>query len=329
MQPTIYFTDTHDPWYNLAVEEYLLNHLAADEVIFYLWQNQNTVVIGKNQNPWRECQIKLLDQDSGKLARRISGGGAVFHDLGNLNFSFIVPKAVYDLQRQLKVILTAVQSLGIAAEFQGRNDLQVVGRKFSGNAFCWKTQSVLHHGTLLVEADLEKLTKYLQVSSDKIRSKGVDSIRSRVINLSDCVPLLNIHHVAEALLQSFAQEYGPPHKQYSETGHLDAAEIRALYDRNASWGWRYGHAPEFDILLETRFNWGDLQLYFKLTNGNITHAQVYSDALDEAFISQLPCIFQGCKLNAQDLSERLQASTWNQSQKEFALEIANWLQSKL
>ena len=147
-----------DPHYNLAVEQYLLETVAEDQCILYLWQNENTVVIGRNQNPWKECKTTLLSQEGGHLARRLSGGGAVFHDLGNLNFTFLLPQADYDLDKQLDVIQTAVSSLGISTERSGRNDVLAEGRKFSGNAFYKNGNQAYHHGTLLVNADMDKLS---------------------------------------------------------------------------------------------------------------------------------------------------------------------------
>lgn len=134
-KPEIIYSQSFNPWYNLALEEYLLNGVSDNEVILYLWQNDNTVVVGRNQNAWKECRCKLLEEEGGKLARRLSGGGAVYHDLGNLNFTFLMKDSLYDLKHQLNVILNAVKMAGIEAEFSGRNDLVVQGKKFSGNAF--------------------------------------------------------------------------------------------------------------------------------------------------------------------------------------------------
>ena len=132
---TIIESDSTNPYKNLALENWLLDHVAEDEVILYLWQNQHTVVVGKNQNAWKECNISTLEADGGHLARRLSGGGAVYHDLGNLNFTFLAHKARYDVAKQLEVILRGLQRLGIEAEKSGRNDILVDGRKVSGNAF--------------------------------------------------------------------------------------------------------------------------------------------------------------------------------------------------
>ena len=134
-QIILYESKSFDPYLNLATEQYLMETVEEDACILFLWQNQNTVVIGKNQNAWKECRTDLLREEGGFLARRLSGGGAVFHDLGNLNFTFLMPQAEYDLDRQFSVIAEAVSMLGLHAERSGRNDVLAEGRKFSGNAF--------------------------------------------------------------------------------------------------------------------------------------------------------------------------------------------------
>ncbi|MEG0693587.1 MAG: lipoate--protein ligase family protein, partial [Oscillospiraceae bacterium] len=161
-----------EPYQNLALEEYLLHHVDEGECILYLWQNRQTVVVGRNQNCWKECKVEELKKDGGYVVRRLSGGGAVFHDLGNLNFTFLVRQEDYNLDRQLQVILKAVQKLGIRAEKSGRNDITVNGQKFSGNAFYSTNGHCYHHGTLLLNVDMENLTQYLNVSTEKLQSKG-------------------------------------------------------------------------------------------------------------------------------------------------------------
>lgn len=144
------------PYQNLAVEEYLLFHCDKNECILYLWQNRNSVVIGRNQNIWNECLVSKLEEENGFPVRRLSGGGTVYHDLGNLNFTFLVRKENYDINKQLDVILKAVKKLGIHAEKSGRNDILVHGHKFSGNAFYEQDDYCYHHGTLMVHVDLKK-----------------------------------------------------------------------------------------------------------------------------------------------------------------------------
>jgi len=196
-----------NPYNNLALEEYLLNHVKEEECILYLWQNEKTVVIGKNQNAWKECKIRELEEDGGKLVRRLSGGGAVFHDHGNLNFTFLVHKDNYDIDKQLDVIVRAVKNLDIHAEKTGRNDITVEGRKFSGNAFYTDGNRSYHHGTILISVDMNNLSKYLNVSRDKLMSKGVESVKSRVVNLKEYNPNLDIDKMKKELLLAFSEVY--------------------------------------------------------------------------------------------------------------------------
>ncbi len=258
-------TRTRDPWWNLAVEEYLLDTVEPGQCILYLWQNENTIVIGRNQNPWKECRTELFEFEGGRLARRLSGGGAVYHDNGNLNFTFIANLETYDLDKQVRVILDAVNSLGIKAEISGRNDLTADGRKFSGNAFCFRKNSAFHHGTVLVSADFAKLAKYLQVPDGKMRSKGIQSMQSRVVNLSEFEPTLTIETVAEALIASFRSAYDTtaPVEDAIKEGKAGREALEELYCKYSSWAWRYGEAPKFDVDMETRFSWGGVEIGFK------------------------------------------------------------------
>ena len=196
-----------DPYENLALEEALLSRVGEGELILYLWQNECSVVIGRNQNPWKECRTALLAEEGGCLARRLSGGGAVFHDRGNLNFTFLMTAGDYDLPRQLTVLERACQSLGIPARRSGRNDLLADGRKFSGNAFYKHNGKAYHHGTLMLDVDMEMVQRYLSPSKAKLAAKGVDSVRSRVVNLREFVPDLTIPQLADALIAALAEVY--------------------------------------------------------------------------------------------------------------------------
>lgn len=320
METRIFTTAVTDPHINLAVEEYLLD-AAAGQCTLFLWQNANTVVIGANQNAWKECRTRQLEDEGGKLARRITGGGAVYHDLGNLNFSFILPAECYDLHRQLEVILRAVKALGADGEFSGRNDLTAGGRKFSGNAFCHRKHASLHHGTLLVNVDMDKLTQYLNVSQVKIQSKGIDSVRSRVVNLSELAPI-TIDSMRGALIKSFNAEYGDAPVKSADDLQL-LPEVQKLIDKQRSWQWRYGNTLDFDAVLENRFSWGCVELCLALKNGIVTQAAVYSDAMDEEYIASLSPCLTGVAFDTKAMAQALSGV----SQEPQHAELLLWLDS--
>ena len=295
-----------DPYYNLAIEQHLLETVDAGTCVLYLWQNENTVVIGRNQNPWAECRTTLLEEEGGQLARRLSGGGAVFHDLGNLNFTFLVPQGDYDLDRQLGVITEAVRRLGLHAERSGRNDILAEGRKFSGNAFYKNGTQAYHHGTLLVEADMEKLGRYLVPSRAKLQSKGVESVRARVVNLRELNPEISIPGLKAALRDAFEAVYGL-NTQVIRPEELDAEAIAALTARNRSWEWNYGQRLPFSFQCEGRFDWGGVQLAFQVEHGTVQQAKVYSDAMDWALAPRAEALLTGSRFVLGDLQARLAA----------------------
>ena len=208
-----------DPYKNLALERYLLETVAKDQVILYLWQNKHTVVIGRNQSALSECRIQKLKSDGGLLARRLSGGGSVYHDLGNLNFTFLAPTDLFDEALQTSVILYALKLLGIQAEKTGRNDLLVEGKKFSGHAYYHTRNHSYHHGTLLIHADLENMATYLNPSPLKLKAKGVASVKSRVGNLADVLPGLSVEAVARALQEAFFAVYAGKAELALNHGH--------------------------------------------------------------------------------------------------------------
>lgn len=283
-----------NPYENLAVEEYLLLHCEDQECIFYLWQNQHTVVIGRNQNAWKECLITKLEAEDGHLARRLSGGGAVYHDLGNLNFTFLVRKQNYNVGRQLQVIIKGLEKLGIHAEKSGRNDILVDGRKISGNAFYEQGDNCYHHGTLMVNVNMEDLSRYLTVSRDKLKAKGVDSVRSRVGNLKDFQPDITIDSLKETLRSAFEEEYGL-RSETLEWNELPKDDIKERRERFSSWEWLYGRKLDFQYELETRFEWGNLNLQFQVGSGVIQDMKAYSDSLCPEIIERLPGCLRGVR----------------------------------
>ena len=321
-------TNTADPWWNLAVEEYLLGSQGKDEFILYLWQNQNTVVIGKNQNAWRECRTGLLEKEGGKLARRLSGGGAVFHDMGNLNFTFLMNRNDYNFEKQIGVIVKAVNKVGIKAEMSGRNDIVVSGKKFSGNAFCFKKNNAYHHGTILISADFGKLSRYLQVSEEKIRSKGIESVKSRVANLSEYKPGLSIDEMSDALIEAFEEIYGKSDKTWHDVDWMDRDTLLRLYEKYSSWDWRYGETPKFDIEFSERFKWGGVEIGLKLENGRISKAYVYSDAMDEEFIGMLPESLKGCIFVQDSMAGCILDLRVDKDKRSMQEDIAGWIKNK-
>ena len=192
-------------YYNLAVEKLLLNQELGAPHLF-LWQSQNAVVIGAHQNPYAECNLSKMQSDSVQLARRISGGGAVYHDLGNLNFCFIAPKELYSEKKQTQLIVQALFSLGLNAEISGRNDLTVNGFKFSGNAYYRGSKACLHHGTLLISSDLNLLGIYLAPPKEKLEKRGVKSVKSRVTNLSAINQSITLEAVKNAIINEFCAQ---------------------------------------------------------------------------------------------------------------------------
>ena len=281
--------------------------VGEDTCILYLWQNRQTVVIGRNQNAWAECRTTELNQDGGHLARRLSGGGAVYHDMGNLNFTFLVSKKNYDLQKQLQVIVTACQNLGINAQTTGRNDVAVDGRKFSGNAFFDSKGQAYHHGTLLVDVDMSMLGKYLMPSKAKLQSKGVDSVRSRVVNLKELCPSLSIERMKEEMLRAFQSVYGLQTEELSEEG-FDLDYVNRLQERNASWEWNYGKSLPATFACEERFPWGGVELRLQVEKGMVTEAAVYSDAMEWDIAEILRSALTGCRFSQMQMQEAINGS---------------------
>ena len=300
-------TDSVDPYENLALEE-LLFETQGEGATFYLWQNERTVVIGRNQNAWRECRVELLESEGGKLARRSSGGGAVFHDLGNLNFTFLLPKEHYDLVRQLGVIQKAAAKFGIETSFTGRNDLVLTptGEKFSGNAFRFSNNVALHHGTILISADFSRLGRYLAPSQMKLESKGVKSVVSRVTNLGLQNPALTVETMKQALMEAFEEEYGAyePHSW----DLIDKEKLEQKRQTYASWDWKFGTTPAFNVSLENRFDFGCFELLMNVKNGIVESTTCYTDAMDASLAARVEAMLTGCNYGSGALCARLLTS---------------------
>ncbi len=289
-------SDQTEPYWNIAVENFLVE--SAECVTLYLWRNRRTVVIGQNQNPYSEVNVEALEADGGFLMRRKTGGGAVYHDDGNLNFSFVVPKALYDQQRQFSVIQRAVESFGLHTELSGRNDILAEGRKFSGNAFSKGRVNDLHHGTLLISGDMSDLAHYLKPKPAKLQKHGVASVRSRVVNLAELNPAITPESIAPRLKEAFLSEYSE-YSEYSENSDfseiIKRPEVRALHDHFASPEWKYGRWRTFTAQHSAQFDWGGVELALTVdeSRGIITDVQIASDALDLAALDDARRLLTG------------------------------------
>lgn len=298
-------TDNVNPWHNLALEEHLFDTQEQTGATLYLWQNRNTVVIGRNQNAWKECRVQLLEGEGGLLARRSSGGGAVYHDMGNLNFTFVLPRKAYDLARQFAVLQRAVAAYGIRTEVSGRNDVVLSdgGAKFSGNAFRFTSDMALHHGTILLSADMEKLSRYLAPSKLKLQAKGIESVRSRVCNLCDVSDCITLDGMQSALANAFATVYGKFETVTEQA--MDAAAIDTLMEKYASWDWRYGKTPRFDITFATRFSWGEMEVLLHCENGCVNDCTIYSDSMDAAMPERIASAIKDAPFSPKAIAERI------------------------
>ena len=294
-------SDQTNPYWNIAVENYLVEH--ADCVVLYLWKNRRTVVIGQNQNPFSEVNVDALEADGGYLMRRRTGGGAVYHDDGNLNFSFVAPKALYDQQRQFGVIQRAVESFGLHTELSGRNDILAEGRKFSGNAFSKGLHNDLHHGTLLISGDMSDLARYLKPKPAKLQKHGVQSVRSRVVNLAELNPEITPESIAPRLRAAFEGVYGGCAEEVSFEDVIRRPEVRRLYEEFASDEWKYGKWKTFSAQRSAQFDWGGVELSLTIEDDIVRDVQMASDALDLAALDEARRLLTGADIKKRPPTE--------------------------
>ena len=292
----VVISNQYNPFLNRAVEQYLTEHQEEDTVTMYLWKNQQTVVIGYNQNPYSECNVQLLLDEGGHLMRRGTGGGAVYHDLGNINFSFVADKSLYNVRKQLSVIQDALLAYGLKAEISGRNDLTCQGRKFSGNAFGKGKKNNLHHGTILIKTDGAMMQRYLTVDKAKLMKNGVKSVASRVVNLSELVPELTSESIKQPLIASFEKVYGGKATMLDFDTLINKKEVQAIREHIASDDFLFGRWRQFKTTKKAQFPWGnvDIALHIDEAKAVITDIQIASDCLDTEMIERAEKLLQGC-----------------------------------
>lgn len=271
----IYVSLETNPYFNVAAEYQLFQENGPDTGLF-LWQNRSSVILGRNQNVFAECDTNFLKEHEIFPVRRLSGGGAVFQDMGNVNFTFLSREDHADIDRYLKVLGNAVLSLGVECTFSGRNDMLAGGKKFSGHARFADCGHLLYHGTIMISVDIDLLTGALKPSFLKLNSKGIHSVRSRVVNLSQLNGDITPAGVEDAMIKAFAAEYGAE----VPVRHISRENMKpSLYEKIKKDDWIYGEAPDFDLSFEKKLSFGNVSVSADISGGIVSRLKIYTDSL--------------------------------------------------
>lgn len=281
----IIINKSNDPLLNLSRELVLLETSKKDDRSLYLWQNSPVVVIGKNQNPFKECNLKYMNENNIKLARRPTGGGAVYQDLGNSCWTFVSREI--NTQENFNYLRKTLEIYGIKANTSGRNDLEVDGKKISGSAFRKQGESSIHHGTMLLSVDTHRLTKSLTVDKSKLDAKGVDSVRSRVMNLCSIIPWLNHEKFCKSLVDVY-QQYNRNCEIVTEdtSDLLRDPLVKEKYELLSSDEWLYGECSDANVTYSKKFDWGLFDIKVVMEDGKFKDVLVYTDCLLTDFVDE-------------------------------------------
>lgn len=299
-----------DPHYNLAFEEYVFKNLAFEEEFVLLWRNGPSIIVGKNQNTVEEINMDYVKENNINVVRRVTGGGAVYHDLGNLNFSFIAKansNEKIDFKTYNVPIIKALEKLGVNCELSGRNDLVIDGKKFSGIAQSIIKGRVLNHGTLLFDSKLDTLSKALNVKRDKIESKGVKSVASRVTNIKPYVKEdIDVLEFKQILLKNIFEYFNEPVMVY-ELSDEDRKNIQKMVDeRYGTWEWNYGRSPKFNYKGYNRFAGGGVEVRLQVEDGLIENCKIYGDFFGKKDVKDIEYRLQGVKYDMDEVNNALQ-----------------------
>ena len=301
------WSESNDAAYNMALEQYVFDNLSDEQDVFMLWQNENAIVVGVNQNTAAEINISYVRDNNISVVRRLSGGGAMYQDLGNVNFTFISKGKgmIYDFSSFIEPIIKALARLGITAVATGRNDVTVDGKKFSGNAQYKKSGKIMHHGTILFDSDLTVLSKALNVSSLKLESKGVKSVSSRVTNLR---PLLqkdvDVKEFIDTLHNSIDEQFNLTTYILSDEDILGIETL--IQQRYSTWDWNYSKSPPYTMRVEKRFDMvGTIEVLVNVKESSIEDISFFGDYFGEDD-SSLKSILKGTRLLYNDLIAALE-----------------------
>ncbi|WP_160724699.1 lipoate--protein ligase [Bacillus sp. USDA818B3_A] len=297
-----------DPRINLAIEEYALKNLDINETYLLFYINEPSIIIGKNQNTIEEINTDYVEQNGIHVVRRLSGGGAVYHDLGNLNFSFITKddgESFHNFRKFTEPVVEALQKLGVNAMLSGRNDLEVEGRKISGNAQFSTRGRMFSHGTLMLNSEIENVVSALKVKKDKIESKGIKSVRSRVANISEFLTeKISIEEFRSLLLRNiFGGQDDIPEYILTEE---DWEKIHQLSkERYQNWDWNYGKSPKFNLQHSHRFPVGSIDVRLEVNKGLIENCKIYGDFFGVGEVSEIEKKFTGIRYEKSEIERVL------------------------
>lgn len=316
----VYLSASDDPWFNLALESRIFHTLDPEQQVLLIFKNRESVVLGRFQNPWIECRMDILEEEKVCLVRRESGGGTVFHDPGNINFSFMSGKAGYDRDSYFNILIAALRRIGIPADRTGRHDITVEGKKVSGSAFRHIADRSYHHCTLLVDSDLTRLSHFLKPAANSLESKGIASVRSEVANLKEFVPSVTAAAVIDEVSAEFLQRYGGAAgagRDDDRSGDESSIEVveKGRWARDPcfikacselkSWDWIFGKTPPFTQRLSGPFGGGNLEAVIESRHGLIEKVTVVSDVLHPELITAVTEALQNIPYSSKEVQEAL------------------------
>ncbi len=315
------FHESTDPFFNIATDEYIFKHFEED--CFMLWRNDNAIIVGKHQNTLAEINVDYVKEKNISVVRRLSGGGAVYHDLGNLNFTFTHSGKgddMVDFQKYTQPIIEVLNDLDVPAKFEGRNDITILGKKFSGNAEHVFKNKVLHHGTILYASEMKDVSGALKINPLKYKDRAVKSIPKRVTNVSE-------HLKVDLSLEDFTQKImdhvlktNPDSYLYKFTDEDLAAIQKIRNEKYATWEWNYGHSPSYDLRNGVRTNGGTLEINLNVKKGKITEAKIYGDFFNTKDIQDIEEALVGISHDEASIRECLKKSDFESYFHKISLE---------